>query len=35
VRVQRASATLLTYHLTITNLSAAPVDIEARYAILS
>jgi hypothetical protein len=35
VRVQRASATLLTYHLTIRNLSAAPVDIEARYAILS
>lgn len=34
VRVQRASATALTYFLTITNLSAANVDIEARYAVL-
>lgn len=35
VKVQRASTTTLTYHLAITNLSAAPVDVEVRYAILS
>ncbi len=35
VQVQRASAALLTYYVTVTNLSAAAVDIEARYAILN
>jgi hypothetical protein len=34
VQVQRASATALTYWLTVRNLSAAAVDIEARYAML-
>jgi hypothetical protein len=35
VAVQRASATALTYWITIRNLTAAAVDIEARYAILN
>lgn len=35
VRVQRATATSLTYHLSVTNLSASAVDIEARYAVLN
>ncbi len=35
VRVQRASATALTYHLTVKNLSAADTDFEVRYAILN
>lgn len=35
VKVQRQTASLLTYHLTIKNLSSASVDIEARYAILN
>jgi hypothetical protein len=34
VQVQRASATALTYYLTIRNLSAAEVGIEARFAVL-
>jgi len=34
VEVQRSSATAISYWLTIRNLSGAPVDIEARYAIL-
>jgi len=35
VAVQRASATALTYWITIRNLTAAAVEIEARYAILN
>lgn len=35
VKVQRASATTITYWITIHNLSAASVDFEARYAILN
>ena len=35
VKVQRGSATALTYYLTIRNLSAAPVDVEARFAVLN
>ena len=35
VEVQRASATAITYWINIHNLTAAPVDIEARYAIMS
>jgi hypothetical protein len=35
LEVQRASATGITYWLTIRNLSAAPVDVEGRFAILS
>lgn len=35
VQVQRSSATAITYFLSIHNLTAAPVDIEARYAIMS
>jgi hypothetical protein len=33
VAVQRASATAVTYWISITNSTAANVDIEARYAI--
>ncbi len=35
VTVQRASATALTYFIKVTNVSAAPVDIEARFAVLN
>ncbi|HET8657493.1 MAG TPA: hypothetical protein VFM55_00665 [Micromonosporaceae bacterium] len=35
VEVQRASATAVTYWLTVRNLSAASVDVEGRYAVLS
>jgi hypothetical protein len=35
VQVQRASATALTYWISIHNLTANPVNIEARYAIMS
>jgi hypothetical protein len=35
VAVQLASATAVTYWITITNLTNAAVDIEARYAILN
>ena len=34
VEVQRASTTTLTYWLAVKNLSAAPVDIEIRFAVL-
>jgi hypothetical protein len=33
VAVERASATDITYWITITNLTGAQIDIEARYAI--
>jgi len=35
VQVERASATHITYWVTIRNLSASPVNIEARYAVLN
>ncbi len=35
VAVERASASAITYWISIRNLTAAPVDIEARYAILN
>lgn len=35
VAVQRASDADVTYWITITNLTGSPVDIEARYAVLS
>ena len=35
VQVQRASDTAITYYLTIRNLSAAEVGVEARFAILN
>jgi len=35
VTVQRASAEFVTYWITVTNLTPAPVTFEARYAILS
>jgi hypothetical protein len=34
VQVERQTATLLKYYVEIRNLTAANVDIEARYAIL-
>jgi hypothetical protein len=34
VQVQRASASAITYYLTIRNLSAAEVGVEARFAVL-
>ncbi|WP_256078819.1 S8 family peptidase [Massilia sp. YIM B04103] len=34
VQVERASDAYITYWITITNVSAAPCDIEARYAVL-
>jgi hypothetical protein len=34
VGVQRASATAVTYWINITNQTGAPVDVEARYAIV-
>jgi len=35
VAVERASATAVTYWITIHNLTGAPVNIEARYAIMN
>lgn len=35
VAVQRASATATTYWITIRNVSAAPVDVEARYEVMN
>ena len=35
VEVERASPTGVTYWITIHNLTGAPVDIEARYAVLN
>ncbi len=35
VEVERGAATALTYWLTVKNLTNAPVDIEARYAVLA
>ncbi len=35
VAVERASATHITYWITIRNLTAAPVNVEARYAVLN
>jgi hypothetical protein len=34
VEVERASDALITYWIDVTNISSAPVDIEARYAVL-
>jgi hypothetical protein len=33
VAVERASASAITYWITIRNLTAAPINIESRYAI--
>lgn len=35
VSIERASATDLTYWITIRNFTAHPINIEARYAILN
>lgn len=35
VEVQRASPTTVSYWLTIRNVTTAPVDVEARFAILN
>ena len=35
VAVQRASATAITYWITIRNVSGAPVGIEARYEVMN
>ena len=35
VAVQLASATAVTYWISITNVTGSPVDIEARYVIVS
>lgn len=35
VAVQRATATACTYWITVTNLTAAPITFEARYAIVA
>ena len=35
VEVERASATAVTYWINIHNLTALPVNIEARYAVMS
>lgn len=35
VKVQRASETSLTYYVTVRNLTAAAVDVEGRYAVVS
>jgi hypothetical protein len=35
VAVERGSDTSVTYHVTITNLTAAPLGVEGRYAILN
>ena len=35
VEVERASSTHITYWISIRNVTPAPVDIEARYAVLN
>ena len=35
VQVERASAEFVTYWITVTNLTASPVDFEGRYCVLS
>jgi hypothetical protein len=35
VQVERASADHITYWITIRNITAAPVNIEARYAVMN
>jgi hypothetical protein len=35
VAVERASASHITYWISIKNISSAPVDIEARYAVMN
>ena len=35
VQVQRSSPSALTYFISVHNLTATPVNIEARYAIMS
>jgi hypothetical protein len=35
VAVERASATAITYWITIRNLTSNPLNIEARYAVLN
>jgi hypothetical protein len=35
VSVERTSATAVTYFLTVTNATAAPITFEGRYAILN
>jgi len=35
VQVERASADFITYWITIRNITSAPVDVEARYAVLN
>jgi hypothetical protein len=35
VAVERASGTGVTYHVTITNLTASAVGVEGRYAIMN
>lgn len=35
VEVERASSTHITYWITIRNISANPVNIEARYAVMN
>jgi hypothetical protein len=35
VEVERASAELVTYWITVTNLTPVPVNFEGRYCILS
>ncbi len=35
VAVERASATDITYWITITNITANPINIEAHYAIMN
>ena len=35
VGVERGNATQVTYHVRITNLTASPVGVEGRYAILN
>jgi len=35
IAVERASSANITYWITIRNLTASPVNVEARYAVLS
>ncbi len=35
VQVERADANNITYWLTVTNLTAAPINFEGRYAVLN
>jgi hypothetical protein len=35
VQVERATVDFITYWITVTNLTAAPVTIEGRYAVLN